>query len=286
MQSGWIKLHRSIMDWEWYEDQNTFRLFLHILLTANHADKNWRGIMIKKGQKLTSQLKLSEQTGLTRQQVRTCLNRLESTNEITMQSTAQNTMITVLQWDKYQEETNESTNEQPTANHQSTTNKNVKNEKNIKTITPAKPKYEDIDLKFATQAFELIKQNNPDHKEPNLKSWASDVRKMREIDKRDLNEMARVWTWIRQDHFWSTNILSISKFREKYDQLKLKSNQVNDYAKHERPTAIRPDNSAAGRVRQIAAKRRAEIAAQIAETGGNDRSLAANEFALRSQVDE
>ena len=146
---------------------------------------------------------------------------------------------------------------------------------------PAKPKYEDVDLKFATQAFELIKQNNPDHKEPNLKSWASDVRKMREIDKRDLNEMARVWTWIRQDHFWSTNILSISKFREKYDQLKLKSNQVNDYAKHERPTPIRPDNSASGRVRQNAAKRRAEIAAEIAEIDGNDRPLATNGLLVR-----
>ena len=104
------------------------------------------------------------------------------------------------------------------------------NQEPIKILsTSAKPKYEECDFQFAQQAFEEIRKLNPDHKEPNLKSWAIDVRKMREIDKRDLSEMANVWMWIRRDHFWSTNILSISKFREKYDQIKLKSKQVNNY---------------------------------------------------------
>jgi len=54
MSSGWIKLHRKLLDWEWYDDVNTTRVFLHLLMVANHKDNNWRGITIKRGQKLTS----------------------------------------------------------------------------------------------------------------------------------------------------------------------------------------------------------------------------------------
>ena len=40
---GWIKLHRQILDWEWYDDINVKVLFLHLLLTANYEDKKWQG---------------------------------------------------------------------------------------------------------------------------------------------------------------------------------------------------------------------------------------------------
>jgi len=142
MQCGFIKLHRQILDWEWYDDPNTMRLFLHCLLRANHKDNNWRGILIKKGSFLTSQIKLAEETGLTRQQVRTTIKKLISTNEVTMVTNAQHTVITILNWDSYQEQPAKqptdnqlATNEQPTDNQPVTTNKNdknVKNEKNVK----------------------------------------------------------------------------------------------------------------------------------------------------------
>ena len=139
MQCGFIKLHRQILDWEWYDDPNTMRLFLHCLLRANHKDNNWRGILIKKGSFLTSQIKLAEETGLTRQQVRTTIKKLISTNEVTMATTAQHTVITILNWDSYQEQPAKQptdnqriTSEQPTDNQPVTTNKNEKNEKNEK----------------------------------------------------------------------------------------------------------------------------------------------------------
>ena len=47
---GWIKLHRKFLKWEWYDDINTSRFFLHCLFRANHKDKKWRGTMIKRGQ--------------------------------------------------------------------------------------------------------------------------------------------------------------------------------------------------------------------------------------------
>ena len=137
MNNGWVKLHRGILEWEWYDDINTSRLFLHLLIIANHKDKNWRGILIKKGQKLTSQIKLADETGLTRQQVRTSLDKLKSTNDITITTSAQSTVVTMVNWDKYQNQPAEqptdnqrATNEQPTDNQRVTTNKKDKNEKN------------------------------------------------------------------------------------------------------------------------------------------------------------
>ena len=50
---GWIKLHRKILDWEWYDDINTKVLFLHLLLTANHEEQKWRGKIIERGQLIT-----------------------------------------------------------------------------------------------------------------------------------------------------------------------------------------------------------------------------------------
>ena len=32
---GFINLHRKILDWEWYDDINVFRVFTHLLLTVN-----------------------------------------------------------------------------------------------------------------------------------------------------------------------------------------------------------------------------------------------------------
>lgn len=39
---GWIKLHRKLINWEWYQDTNVKVVFLHLLLIANHEDKKWQ----------------------------------------------------------------------------------------------------------------------------------------------------------------------------------------------------------------------------------------------------
>ena len=49
MNDGWVKLHRQLLDWEWYTDINTKVVFLHCLIKANWEDKRWRGVVIKRG---------------------------------------------------------------------------------------------------------------------------------------------------------------------------------------------------------------------------------------------
>lgn len=135
---GWISLHRKFLDWEWYSDINTKALFLHCLLRANHKSKNWRGIDIKKGQFVTSLKHLSSETGLSIQQIRTCLNKLKSTNEVTSKTTNLNTLISICNWDKYQDDNKQnnkpSTNKQQTNNKQITTNNNDNNDNNDNNI--------------------------------------------------------------------------------------------------------------------------------------------------------
>lgn len=131
---GWVKLHRSMLDWEWYSDVNVCRLFMHFILVANHKDGNWRGIEIKRGQRLTSLNKLESETGLTKSQIRTAIKKLISTNEIAQESHSQHTVFTVVNYDSYQGDDTHidtpMTNESHANDTPMTPNKNVKNENN------------------------------------------------------------------------------------------------------------------------------------------------------------
>lgn len=127
--NGYIKIHRSLLDWEWWDDINTFRLFMTILLMANWKSKKWHGKRIKRGQLWTSIESLSEKSGLTFQQTRTALDKLISTGEITSRATNEGRLITVVNYGVYQsddvgatnESTNKSTNKQQTYNKPITT---------------------------------------------------------------------------------------------------------------------------------------------------------------------
>ena len=120
---GWIKIHRKILEWEWYDDINTKVLFWHLLLTANHKDKKWRGQTIKRGQRLTSLEHLAEEVGLTVQQTRTSLNKLKSTNEITIKSTNKFTVVTIEKYSDYQINEKENNKQNNKRNNKRTTNK-------------------------------------------------------------------------------------------------------------------------------------------------------------------
>jgi len=136
MINGWIKLHRSFLEWEWYDDHNTTRVFLHCLLMANHKDKRYKGKVIKRGSFITGRKLFAQQVGLSVQKTRTALNHLKLTNEITIKTSAQGTLIQVNNYHRYQQSNQQSnqqiTNDQPTINQQITTNKNDKNIKNDK----------------------------------------------------------------------------------------------------------------------------------------------------------
>jgi DNA-binding transcriptional MerR regulator len=131
--SGWIKIHRKFLDWEWFNKSEAVHLFLYMLLKANHKDNKWQGNDVKRGQFISSLGNISSATGITIQQIRTILKKLEKTNEIKVKSTSQFTIVTICKYECYQDENEDTnkpiTNNQQTTNKQSTTNKNEKNNK-------------------------------------------------------------------------------------------------------------------------------------------------------------
>lgn len=101
--NGFIKIWRSFLKWEWYDDIPTKVLFLHILLKANHKNKKWHGIDVERGSFVSGRKTLSMETGLSEMQIRTSLNKLKSTNEIRIKTTKQNSIIYVNNYDEYQQ---------------------------------------------------------------------------------------------------------------------------------------------------------------------------------------
>lgn len=102
--SGWIKLHKTLKDWEWYDDHNATRLLVHLLLSVNYEDKTWKGQTIKAGSCVTSWENLAKEIGLTVKQTRTAMVKLEASKEVARYATNKWQAITLVKWDKLQVE--------------------------------------------------------------------------------------------------------------------------------------------------------------------------------------
>lgn len=100
---GWIKLHRQIMEWEWYDDANVFKIFIHFLLKANHEDRVWRGVLVRRGQFISSYGKLALETNTPEQTLRTAISKLKKGGELTHKSTNKYGLFEINNYDKYQD---------------------------------------------------------------------------------------------------------------------------------------------------------------------------------------
>lgn len=196
--AGHIKIDRKILNWEWYSDVNMFHLFLYFLLKANWKEGKFKGYTIKRGQLVTGRLKISKDTGLSEMQIRTCLNKLKSTNEITSKVTNKFTVITICKYDFYQNQSDDSnqqsnqqpiqqvTNKYPTSNQQVTTieefNKEGKEEQ-IRKVDENSiiGKMKDVWLKYNPK-YQI--QDNNDL--PSLLNIAYKIAKFKGWDKQDV----------------------------------------------------------------------------------------------------
>lgn len=145
MYRGYIKLWRKTLESSVWGNPSIFRLWAWCLMKATYKQitmqVNWRTVTLDPGQFIFGRLQASKETGLSQQTVRTCLQALKSTSNITTKSTNRFTIITIINWDSYQTEENEInqqinqqtnqhlTSSQPAANHKQEV-KNIKNVKN------------------------------------------------------------------------------------------------------------------------------------------------------------
>ena len=120
---GWITLHRKILNWQWYHNTNVFRVFMHLLLNANYEDKYWNGIIIKRGQVVTSIRNISKETGLSIQHTRTAITNLQKTKEITIKTTNKYSLVTIEKYNDYQNKSVENNTQINTQKFDELTNK-------------------------------------------------------------------------------------------------------------------------------------------------------------------
>lgn len=103
IEGGYIKLYRKMTKWQWYSDEVMFRVFMHLLLTANYEPAYWRDVKIERGQTVVSLAKLSATLNYSKDTVLKALKRLESSGEITRRPTARYTIITISNYNEYQD---------------------------------------------------------------------------------------------------------------------------------------------------------------------------------------
>ena len=154
MAIGWIKLSRQIQEcdllWDSFDEPFDRRsAWIDLLLMANHRDKeimfNGKTIIVERGQRITSMRALAEKWHWSREKVKRYLDLLESENMIIRESDRRRTLLTIVNYSKFQDEQatdeppiepqNEPQNEPQKSHRQShrqVINKNDKNDKNDK----------------------------------------------------------------------------------------------------------------------------------------------------------
>lgn len=136
---SFIKLDHKMLNWGWKDNPNMVALWIEILLQANYKDKEWHGEVYEKGSFPTSLQKLADGTGLSVRSVRTCLEKLKKSQEVTIKATKQGMKISVVKWAIYQGYDNDTdkrsdtqaTNERQTSDTQATIPKEYKKYRNI-----------------------------------------------------------------------------------------------------------------------------------------------------------
>ena len=136
--AGFIKLHRQFCGWEWYRDIAVKSVFVDLLMTANYEDSGYMGHTVKRGQAVFGYASLAERSGVTVQQARTAIKKLQKTGEITVWTNRHFSIATIVKFDEYQQTNNkpitnnQQTNNKPITNNQQTNNKQITSSKNIR----------------------------------------------------------------------------------------------------------------------------------------------------------
>lgn len=162
MKNGFVRISQKLVDWQWYDDNNVKVVFLHLLLTANQKPKLWHGQELAAGELITGYEVLADSVGLTMQQLRTALDKLKQTGEISITTNRHHTKITVHNWEYYKVYDN-----QP-------------NNKPITNQTPAKPYQNAKEQQTDNRPITNQQQTEPKIKERTEKKEKEPKRKKRE----------------------------------------------------------------------------------------------------------
>jgi len=98
----WIKIDRKLLKWRWFSDNNTLKVWLFLLLSANYKPCEFEDMTVQRGQIVTSYRSIASQTFLTYDEVRTAISHLKLTGEITYLRRSNFLVISILKYNDYQ----------------------------------------------------------------------------------------------------------------------------------------------------------------------------------------
>ena len=147
-----------MMKWQWFKDSNTLHVFITLLLDANFEDSKTGYEIIRRGQVLTSVKRLQELTGLTTQQIRTSLSKLEKSQEINKQTTNQYSIITINNYYDYQNINKQITNKQQTNNNIKEYKEEKEYKESISKDIPKKKYFENLKVDVIFHEFLIIRK--------------------------------------------------------------------------------------------------------------------------------
>lgn len=104
-KSTFVKIDRNIVSWRWFQNKNTLIVWLWLLMAANIEDHDFEHDTIRRGEVATSRKTISVATGLTEREVRTALNHLKETGEVSVRIRPKYQVISILNYALYQDNT-------------------------------------------------------------------------------------------------------------------------------------------------------------------------------------
>jgi hypothetical protein len=161
MSAGWICLHRDIANHWIMQDSEALKLWIHLLFKANWQEHksllNSKLVVVPRGSLIGGRMALSEQTRISENKIRKYLKALEIDRMITIKKTPKYSIISITNYDQYQDKNHQATAKPPATHPPSDPHNNNLNHLNhlkegekpkAKRFTP--PSLDDV-LEFMTE---------------------------------------------------------------------------------------------------------------------------------------
>ena len=130
---GWLKLYRSILDSAVFQDAEILKVWIWLLCNVAFEQHDTicygKVIHLKPGQIATGRKKIAQCTDLNENKVYRALTALKSLGNIEIKATNKYSIITVVNWDKYQDENGKRTSSEQQTNSKTTTEEQQDNNK-------------------------------------------------------------------------------------------------------------------------------------------------------------
>lgn len=231
--------------------------------------RGWKQVYVGIGQFIGGRKSIAEELGIPDRTAWDRLRRMEKlgTIKIEVDESGSFSLITVVNWEKYQnrdfqleaktrqasrqakaddnsaqandlrhDETNDPPSIPPSLRQASATNETSNKQGTKQVSSSPKLRFATEDREFAEWMLARIRDIEPGTRQPNLDAWANDIRLTRERDSRTLDDLRAVFTWANADSFWRANVLCPATLRKQFDSLKIKSKGTSPNG-HHRPNS-------------------------------------------------